>query len=448
MTTKKLQISKLVVDKTFHARFGLNNDAIERYVEMYQSGQQKAIKIQSGSNRVIDGIHRLEAARIAGVDSILCDPLDVPDHLLRKTAYKLNDDHGVPLSKMERNKLIADLYFEDGMTQNQIAELVGLDRTAIAKIIGNVKSHNTDNERKSGDKRKKIADNDWTPIVRLSLSGESQEKIAETYGVTQSTIAEGISKLKNFLLEEYTQGKRKTEVANDFSLTVEETDTILREYGDPLNFELNYQTVWTGGRDKDFGIKHPGNLPAMIAQNLFALYTKPGDLILDPFCGGGMTLDVAQDMVGRECIGFDLTPVRPDIRKHDILDKKPKLQRDPDFIFLDPPYGPQKEGAYSDDEQDFSNLDIDKFIKGMTRVLGYWSSGRVAICMSSLKKKGEFIDLPVLMADALRTQGWSLIEHIISVYNAPASETGYWIEKARTGRWLLRKHLHILVGQK
>ena len=449
MTTKKIPISKLIVDKTFHARFGLSQDAIERYVEMYRSGKQKAIKVQEGSYRVIDGIHRLEAARIADVDSILCDILEVPDHLLRQMAYKLNDDHGVPLSKLERDTLIANLYYEDGMTQNQISELVGLAQRTISEIITNSKTANADSERKSGDKRKKITDNQWASIVRLSLGGETQEKIAESYQVTQSAIAQGIAKFKNQLLEEYTNGKRKSDVAKQFSLTSEETDAVLREYGDPLNFELNYQTVWTGGRDPGFGIKHPGNLPAMIAQNLFALYTKPGDLILDPFCGGGMTLDVASDMVARECIGFDLHPVRPDIQKHDLLERKPKLSRTPDFIFLDPPYGPQKEGSYSDSESDLSNIsDINKFSKSMTRILGYWESGKIALCMSSLRRDGQFFDLPVLMADAMRNAGWILIEHIISVYNEPASETGYWIENARKGRWLLRKHLHILVGQK
>jgi DNA modification methylase len=36
-------------------------------------------------------------------------------------------------------------------------------------------------------------------------------------------------------------------------------------------------------------------------------YTKPGDLIVDPFCGSGTTLDVAKD-TGRRARGFDVAP--------------------------------------------------------------------------------------------------------------------------------------------
>ncbi len=448
--TKKVPLKKLIADRTFQPRFGTDADAIERYVEMYQAGHQKALKVQAGTLRIVDGFHRHEAARRAGVDAVIVEELDVPDHQLRQTAYSLNAAHGVPLSRAERNQLICDLYSRDGMTQAQVADLVGLARNTITEIIGSVgnrPSDNGGNNGKNGDKRKTIADKDWPAIVRQALAGEKQTVIAKARGVSQSTIAEGIARFKNNLLEAYTGGQRKAAVAEKFGLTTSEADTILAEFGDPLNFVLPYHTVWTGGRDPEFGVKHPGNLPAMIAQNLFALFTKPGDLILDPCCGGGMTLDVAADMVNRACVGYDLHPTRPDIRKHDISDAPPKLDRAPDFVFLDPPYGPQKQGEYSDNPKDLSNKDLAAFCTQMGRIFGYWTHGRIAVCMSSFRHKARFYDLPVIMADLMRTNGWQLIEHIISVYNEPASETGFWIESARKNRWLMRKHLHILVGE-
>jgi len=42
----------------------LNEDAVQRYMELYQSGREKAIKVQAGTNIVIDGFHRLEACNV------------------------------------------------------------------------------------------------------------------------------------------------------------------------------------------------------------------------------------------------------------------------------------------------------------------------------------------------------------------------------------------------
>ena len=103
---QKIPVKNLVIDKSFFERFSLNDDAIERYVEMYKNGKSKTLKVQKSTNRIIDGVHRYYAAKKAGVKYIYADVLDVPDCDLRALAYQFNAANGVPYSKAERDNLI------------------------------------------------------------------------------------------------------------------------------------------------------------------------------------------------------------------------------------------------------------------------------------------------------------------------------------------------------
>ena len=52
---------------------------------------------------------------------------------------------------------------------------------------------------------------------------------------------------------------------------------------------------------------HPTQKPIGIMTWLISKYSKPDDLILDPFCGSGTTC-VAAKMLGRRYIGIDISP--------------------------------------------------------------------------------------------------------------------------------------------
>src|SRR5437867_10119310 len=79
-----------------------------------------------------------------------------------------------------------------------------------------------------------------------------------------------------------------------------------------------------------------GRTPAYVVWNLLQRYTRPGDLVVDPFAGGGTTLDVARSL-GREARGFDIAPARADIARADAR-ALPLADASVDFFFLDPPY--------------------------------------------------------------------------------------------------------------
>jgi DNA modification methylase len=52
-------------------------------------------------------------------------------------------------------------------------------------------------------------------------------------------------------------------------------------------------------------LDHPCPFPEEIPERLIRLYSYPGDLVLDPFCGSGQTLKVSHHL-GRHYVGYDI----------------------------------------------------------------------------------------------------------------------------------------------
>ena len=98
--------------------------------------------------------------------------------------------------------------------------------------------------------------------------------------------------------------------------------------------------------------RYMGATPSYVIWNVIMRYTKEGDLVVDPFCGSGTTLDVAKD-TKRRAQGFDLMPSRPDITAADAR-ALPLPDATAHLLFLDPPYGDHIH--YSDHEDCIGKL--------------------------------------------------------------------------------------------
>lgn len=96
-----------------------------------------------------------------------------------------------------------------------------------------------------------------------------------------------------------------------------------------------------------------GATPSWIIWQLLTRYTKEKDLVVDPMCGSGTTLDVARDLK-RRALGYDLKPTRSDIFRADAR-KLPLEDSVADFVFVDPPYSTHVD--YSDDPRCIGKLD-------------------------------------------------------------------------------------------
>lgn len=115
--------------------------------------------------------------------------------------------------------------------------------------------------------------------------------------------------------------------------------------------------------DKDY----KGATPSYIIWNLLQRYTQKDDLVLDPMCGSGTTLDVCRD-TQRRGIGFDLGPYREDIKLGDAR-HLPLKSSSVDFVFVDPPYSTHLQ--YTGDKRCLGELDADgpDYYKAMDEVI-------------------------------------------------------------------------------
>lgn len=100
---------------------------------------------------------------------------------------------------------------------------------------------------------------------------------------------------------------------------------------------------------------YTGATPSWVIWQVLMRYTRENDVVVDPMCGSGTTIDVCNDLK-RRGQGFDLSPPpgRPEIVRADAR-RLPLKDASADFVFVDPPYSTHVN--YSDDPRCIGKLD-------------------------------------------------------------------------------------------
>ncbi|MGC9069650.1 MAG: DNA methyltransferase, partial [Thermoprotei archaeon] len=100
-------------------------------------------------------------------------------------------------------------------------------------------------------------------------------------------------------------------------------------------------SIWEIVKSKDESkLKHPAMFPVELCRRLIEIYTKKGDVVLDPFMGSGSAIVAARDL-GRKGIGFDINPDFVELAKKRISQQKltqklvPLEVEDPDIYCED-----------------------------------------------------------------------------------------------------------------
>jgi adenine-specific DNA-methyltransferase len=204
--------------------------------------------------------------------------------------------------------------------------------------------------------------------------------------------------------------------------------------------------------DRPMGIPaYPGATPAWVIWNLLERYSREGDLVVDPFCGGGTTLDVARSL-GRRALGYDVQPQRPDVFRADAR-KLPVEEGKADFVFMDPPYSTHLE--YSGREECIGELDAfgTEYFEAMGKV--FEEADRVlrdrrylaVYCGDSFRKKRGFVGIGATFYGML-AQRFRPVDHVAVVRGNRKLDRPNYHRAAAEENFFLRGFNHLLIFKK
>ncbi len=196
--------------------------------------------------------------------------------------------------------------------------------------------------------------------------------------------------------------------------------------------------------------KYAGVTPAFIIYNLIKRYTNPGDLVVDPMCGSGTTIDVCKEE-GREVIGYDIVSTRPDIIENDARNI-PLPDNSVDLVFIDSPYGdnirynenPDCIGNISAEDETFYNQ-LEKVMAESARIL---KPGKVLgwlIGDQWVKKK--FTPVGFKVYERL-CKYFEPVDIVCVVRRSQISNTGIWHNRALRFNFFLRGFKYLLLVRK
>ncbi len=299
----------------------------------------------------------------------------------------------------------------------------------------------------------------------------------------------GEEKFRKLIIEIKKDGLSDPDIGKIFNITFRELEKIItQEMGInisivkrkkiksfyPKKFDLEKTTVWSfksRGNWATHDGRYRGNWSPYIPRNIILKYTKPGDVILDYFVGGGTTAIEAK-LLGRRCIGIDINPAavklarenlkfdvpleilgenriyEPEIYIGDARSLKNIKDESIDLICAHPPYA----GIISYSmkiEGDLSQLSMEEYFKEMRRVAK--ESFRVlkpgkycVILIGDSRKNKRVVPIGFNVIRIFLETGFKLKELIIKRQHN-CKTTGFWFERSLKYNFLLLAHEYLPV---
>ena len=410
--TVMLGVDDVEFVKELYPRLREDDAAIERY----RAAIDKLPPIVVARGRVlVDGFHRWQAHRREGIDKVAATDLgNLTDAEIFNESIRRNATHGHQLSAKDKQNLAGKLW-------QTLAHLSNGERvTEIGDILA-VSERSVQGWTKDARKAEKEATQ--AKAYDRWLDCESERSIADDLGVDHKTVGAWVG---------------------EFAQTCADSPPDSRQHFDVWQFQTSSDDAGTGS--------YFGKMPPQVVENLLWLYTEPGQIVFDPFAGGGTTIDVAKRM-GRRVWSSDRKPSTPTlpIHQHDITTGWPgDAPKKVDFVLLDPPYWQQAAGRYSDDAADLGNMGHDEFNAAWQLVVEICTEhmadgARLAFIISPTQQDdGSVVDHAFEMAGACVAAGLKLERRIIVPYNTQQA-TGQQVTWARENRRLLKLYRDLVV---
>ncbi|MEN3190753.1 MAG: DNA methyltransferase [Atribacterota bacterium] len=249
----------------------------------------------------------------------------------------------------------------------------------------------------------------------------------------------------------------------------------------PKDFKEEQTTVWSFKQRGNWAThsgEYRGNWSPYIPRNVILKYSKPGELVLDYFCGAGTTA-VECKLLNRKCLAFDINDKAIELAKENInfnIDSpqlpfkkvhaqtyEPKLligdardlssleDNSIDLICAHPPYA--NIIHYTDSKEgDLSFFDINEFLKEMEKVakesFRVLKPGRqCAILIGDTRRKKHIIPLGFKLINVYLNAGFKLRELVIKRQHN-CKTTGFWYNNSIKYNFLLLAHEYLPIFEK
>jgi DNA modification methylase len=371
------KVAEVIFREDLYPRIDTDPVTVQKYAESIEI--LPPIEINQ-HNEIIDGWHRWTAHKkleIADI-KVIVTPTN-SDSQLMELAIKRNATHGLQLSQEDKKTICKRIYEttpdkEREAKKRQLATILSIPDRTLRDWLSRI------------DKDSKEARN--KRIFNLWLAYYTQEEIAEKEGCSVQPVKDAIS-----------------------DKTANLPENLKAQANHAVDFEIPIYNIWKQ-KEKTTTLKHPGNSETRLLDNLLYLYTKPLDVVVDPFGGSGSTIDLCKKRLRRYWVS-DRKPIverEKDIRLHDlVLSGLPPIPRwkDVKLVYLDPPYWKQAEGQYSQDPSDLANMPLPQFNEALSTIIKQFacklSEAYIALIIQPTQWKSPNKEYTDHIADMIRS---------------------------------------------
>jgi len=245
---------------------------------------------------------------------------------------------------------------------------------------------------------------------------------------------------------------------------------------EPKGFRLESTSVWSFKKRGNWAThdsRYRGNWSPYIPRNIILRYSKPGDLVLDYFVGGGTTAIEAK-LLGRRCIAKDINPVAIELTKRNLKFNIPEHLREGrkiyepevyvgdardlseinekvDLICTHPPYSGIIKYS-SKVEGDLSALPYEEFFDAMKKIASesyrvLKPGGKLAMLIGDSRKNRCVLPIGFETIKIFLEQGFVLKELIIKRQHN-CKTTGFWYKRSIKYNFFLLAHEYLPVFEK
>lgn len=185
----QVQLDDVVLDEALYPRARRDEATVARYAgAMAEGADFPPIVLETGTGRLLDGWHRVDAARACDRDSFAADQHTVPEGMdARLYAASLSAKHGLPVNDADLRDIARELYRADEkLNISEVARQLGRARKTVSGWVQDIADEREAERQKARSARRLAA------LLLLEASW-TQAEIAAALSLTQGRVSQLIN---------------------------------------------------------------------------------------------------------------------------------------------------------------------------------------------------------------------------------------------------------------